>query len=114
MALCRVGVGEGSIAERRAPLIGCPCHELRQIAEAAGVPVAPINTVGQALHNPLVKARGMQLELGGVPMLGSPLNLSLTPVSYREPPPLLGQHSDEIARSVGTDPAALRAAGAIR
>ena len=82
--------------------------------ETAGVPAAPINSIGKALHNPLVKARGMVVELGGVPMLGSPLNLSLTPVHYREPPPKLGQHSDEIARSVGTDPAALRAAGAIR
>ncbi len=85
-----------------------------EVFSAAGVPAAPINSVRQALHNPLVEARGLQIEIGGVPMLGSPLNLSLTPVHYREPPPLLGQHSDEIAHSVGADPAALRAAGAIR
>jgi len=84
------------------------------VFEAAGVPVAPINSIGKALNNPLVQSRGMRLEIGGVPMLGSPLNLSLTPVSYREPPPRLGQHSDEIVRSVGSDPDALRAAGAIR
>jgi crotonobetainyl-CoA:carnitine CoA-transferase CaiB-like acyl-CoA transferase len=84
------------------------------VFEAAGVPAAPINSIGQALRNPLVKARGMVVEIGGVPVLGSPLNLSLTPVHYSEPPPRLGQHSDEIVRGVGADPAALRAAGAIR
>jgi crotonobetainyl-CoA:carnitine CoA-transferase CaiB-like acyl-CoA transferase len=81
---------------------------------AAGVPAAPINSVRQALHDPLVASRGMQIEIGGVPMVGSPLNLSVTPVVYREPPPQLGQHSDEIARGVGIDPAELRAVGAIR
>ena len=47
------------------------------VFDAAGVPAAPINSIGKALHNPLVKARGMVVELDGVPMLGSPLNLSL-------------------------------------
>jgi len=91
-----------------------PVSHWLTVFEAAGVPAAPINSIGQALRNPLVKARGMVVEIGGVPVLGSPLNLSLTPVHYREPPPLLGQHSDEIVRGVGADPAALRAAGAIR
>lgn len=81
--------------------------------KAAGVPAAPINSVRQALEDPLVQARGMRMQIEGVPMIASPLNLSLTPVSYRQPPPHLGQHSDEIARSVGVDPAPLRAAGAI-
>ena len=84
------------------------------VFEAAGVPAAPINSVRQALNNPLVESRGMRIEIGGVPMVGSPLNLSLTPVTYREPPPRLGQHSDEIARKVGIDSVALRATGAIR
>jgi len=91
-----------------------PINHWLELFRQAGVPAAPINSVGQALDNPLVKARGMQIEIEGVPMVGSPLNLSLTPVVYREPPPLLGQHSDEIVRRIGLDPAALRAAGAIR
>jgi crotonobetainyl-CoA:carnitine CoA-transferase CaiB-like acyl-CoA transferase len=81
---------------------------------AAGVPAAPINSIRKAINDPLVDSRGMRLEIGGVPMLGSPLNLSLTPVAYREPPPKLGQHSDEITRAVGLDPAGLRALDAIR
>jgi crotonobetainyl-CoA:carnitine CoA-transferase CaiB-like acyl-CoA transferase len=102
------------------------CRELAQVFEtrtvgdwlelfkAAGVPAAPINSVQQALHDPLVASRGMSIEIGGVPMIGNPLNLSRTPVNYREPPPRLGQHSDEIARQLGCDPEALRAAGAMR
>jgi len=82
--------------------------------ELAGVPAAPINTVKQALDLPLVQDRGMQIELGGVPMIGSPLKLSLTPVVYHDAPPRLGQHSDEIVSRIGGDPAALRAAGVIR
>ena len=43
----------------------------------------------------------MRVELqhpvaGAVPLVGSPLRLSDTPVEYRLPPPLLGQHTDEV------------------
>jgi crotonobetainyl-CoA:carnitine CoA-transferase CaiB-like acyl-CoA transferase len=80
----------------------------------AGVPAAPINTVKQALAQPSARDRGMCIEIDGVPMVGSPLKLSLTPVTYRQAPPQLGEDGDEIARSVGCDPDALRAAGAMR
>lgn len=91
-----------------------PTQHWLDLFTAAGVPAAPIRSVSQALHAPLTEARGMTLTLGGVPMVASPLNLSATPVDYRDPPPKLGQHSDEIVRRVGGDPVALRAAGAIR
>ena len=91
-----------------------PTQHWLDLFTAAGVPAAPIRSVSQALHAPLTEARGMTLTLGGVPMVASPLNLSATPVHYRDPPPKLGQHSDEIVRRVGGDPVALRAAGAIR
>lgn len=91
-----------------------PLQHWLDLFTAAGVPAAPIRSVAQALHAPLTEARGMTLTLGGVPMVASPLNLSATPVDYRDPPPKLGQHSDEIVRRAGCDPDALRAAGAIR
>jgi crotonobetainyl-CoA:carnitine CoA-transferase CaiB-like acyl-CoA transferase len=31
-----------------------------------------------------------------VPLIGSPLKLSATPVSYRRSPPTLGEHTDEV------------------
>lgn len=81
--------------------------------EQAGVPAAPINSVKQALEHRSAQDRGMTIEVGGVPMVGSPLKLSLTPVVYAQAPPRLGEHNDEIIRSVGGDPEALRASGAI-
>ena len=68
----------------------------------------------QALQDPLAQARGLVVELRGVPMVASPLRLSRTPVAYRLPPPRLGEHSDEIAARVGVDPATLRDSGAMR
>lgn len=81
---------------------------------ASGVPAAPINSVTQALQHPVAEARGMRIALEGMPLVGSPLHLSDSPVDYRRAPPRLGQHSDEIAVQHGFDPAALRAQGAIR
>jgi crotonobetainyl-CoA:carnitine CoA-transferase CaiB-like acyl-CoA transferase len=80
---------------------------------AAGIPAAAINTVQDALDNPITQSRGLVIDLEGVPMIASPLRLSQTPVRYTLPPPALGQHSDEIVRAAGLDPDALRAAGAI-
>jgi crotonobetainyl-CoA:carnitine CoA-transferase CaiB-like acyl-CoA transferase len=68
--------------------------------EAAGVPCGPINTIDQVFEDPQVKHREMKLEvrhpLGTVPMVRNPIRLSATPVEYGIPPPMLGQHTDEI------------------
>lgn len=80
----------------------------------AGVPAAPINGVRAALEHPVAAARGMRVEIDGIPMVGSPIRLSGSPPRLERAPPRLGQHSDEIARGFGFDPAVLRAQGAIR
>ncbi len=90
------------------------CGHWLALFAAAGVPVAAINSVRQALDHPVAQARGMRIEIDGVPMLGSPLKLSASPTVLERAPPSLGQHSDEIAAAFGFDPGALRAAGAIR
>lgn len=90
--------------------------------EEAGVPCGPINTVAQAFADPQVQARGMQISLphplaGNVPLMGSPMKFSATPIEHKLAPPVLGQHADEILEQVlGLGPdarAKLRAAGAI-
>mgnify|MGYP006280758105 CR=1 FL=1 len=90
--------------------------------ETAGVPCGPINTVAQAFANPQVQARGMQIRLphplaGEVPLMGSPMKFSGTPIEHQLPPPVLGQHADEILEKVlgmdAAERARLRSAGAI-
>ena len=91
--------------------------------EAAGVPCAPVNTIDQVFADPQVEARGMQIRmphpLAGeeVRLVGSPIGLSRTPVSYRRAPPTLGQHTDEVLAEVlalsESERAALRDEGVI-
>jgi len=82
-----------------------PCSAwLRQFADA-GVPAAPINGVPEALNDAQTHARGLivQLEhpvLGTVRSIANPILFSATPVSYRLPPPLLGEHTREILLSL--------------
>jgi formyl-CoA transferase len=89
---------------------------------AAGVPSGSINSVEQVFADPQVLAREMVVEIehptaGALRMAGIPYAMSGTPSSVRLPPPLLGQHTDEILRErLGLSPeriAALRERGAV-
>ena len=73
---------------------------------AAEIPAGPINTVAEALHDKQTRGRGLivQLEhptIGTAKSLANPIRFSSTPVSYRLPPPLLGEHTGQILRSLG-------------
>ncbi|MBA4330297.1 MAG: CoA transferase [Polaromonas sp.] len=69
--------------------------------EAAGVPCGPINRIDEVFADPQVIARGLQISLphtlaGQVPLVANPIRLSGSPVAYRRPPPLLGEHTQEV------------------
>jgi formyl-CoA transferase/CoA:oxalate CoA-transferase len=79
---------------------------------AADIPCGPINEVDETLNDPHLQARGMIVELehpsvGPVRSLGNPVHLGSTPVSYRLPPPALGQHTAEILESLGYEAAGI-------
>jgi len=65
----------------------------------AGVPVAPLLNVAQAVEHPQTRARNMLIEAGGVRMVGNPIKIS----GYEDPPtrvgaPTLDQHGDALRR----------------
>ncbi len=92
------------------------------LLESAGVPNGPINNIAQVFEEPQVKARGVKIELehtaaGKLPLVASPMRFSGTPLEYCLPPPLLGEHTDEVLKELlgksGAEIARLRAAGVL-
>jgi crotonobetainyl-CoA:carnitine CoA-transferase CaiB-like acyl-CoA transferase len=91
--------------------------------EEMKVGCGPINTVREAFDDPQIKARNAVVRMphpataDGVDVIANPVRLSETPADYRLPPPLLGQHTDEIlSERLGLDEAklaALRESGVI-
>jgi crotonobetainyl-CoA:carnitine CoA-transferase CaiB-like acyl-CoA transferase len=82
--------------------------------EAAGIPAAPVNSMREAVFGELASARGLRIDAGGVPVLRSPLRFSHTPIDQYRRPPQLGEDAEAVCARYGVDPAALRAAGAMR
>ena len=83
----------------------------------------PINTLEQVFADPHVQARGVVVNMPhaatpeGVRVIANPVRLSETPPDYRRPPPVLGQHTEEVlGEMLGYDSArvaALRDSGVI-
>jgi crotonobetainyl-CoA:carnitine CoA-transferase CaiB-like acyl-CoA transferase len=93
-----------------------------KLLDDAGVANGPINTIKEVFEEPQVIARGMKFELphaaaGKVSLVASPMKFSGTPLTHDIPPPVVGQHTDEILRTVlkksDAEIAALKAAGAV-
>jgi formyl-CoA transferase len=77
---------------------------LREIT-AAGIPCGPVQTIDQVFADPQVLARDMVWTVphptaGEIRLVGSPLKLSEMPATYRDPPPLLGEHTNEVLTSL--------------
>ena len=77
-----------------------------EVIGSAGVPCGPINQVSQVLDDPQVLARNMVVsvphpQIADLKMPGSPLKLADTPPDVRLPPPLLGQHNEEVLGELG-------------
>ena len=66
------------------------------------VPSGPVNTMDKVFDMEQIQTRGMQIQMdhplssGKIDLVGSPIKLSETPASYDNPPPICGEHTQEI------------------
>jgi crotonobetainyl-CoA:carnitine CoA-transferase CaiB-like acyl-CoA transferase len=93
-----------------------PAVEWFEKLEAAGVPAGPINSVGQALADVQAQHRGMVRSIAGMPLVGSPVRIDGHRADADLPPPGLGEHTNEVLRSLGLtseELQRLRAAGVV-
>ena len=81
--------------------------DLLAACEGAGVPAGPINNMAEVFADPQTVARGMRLDMDGVPGVRSPFTFSGAELALGQPAPRLGEHQDVVTgRLGGADPAA--------
>ncbi|BFZ01364.1 hypothetical protein BsWGS_04403 [Bradybaena similaris] len=75
------------------------------VFEDSGIPYGPINTTGQVFSDPQVQHNGMIQEMlhptiGKIRVAGPAVRYSETKTVDPTPPPLLGQHTDEVLKGL--------------
>ncbi|MWB76998.1 CoA transferase [Pseudooceanicola sp. 216_PA32_1] len=85
--------------DRLIPQIQAAClafsrAELLAACEAQGVPAGPINRMEDVFADPQVIARGMQVDLDGIPGVRAPLRFSDAELKLDHPSPRLGEHNE--------------------
>jgi crotonobetainyl-CoA:carnitine CoA-transferase CaiB-like acyl-CoA transferase len=73
--------------------------------ESLSIGCGPINRLGEVFADPQIAARGVVLEMphgsgATVKVIANPVRLSETPADYRIPPPILGEHTDEVLQGL--------------
>jgi crotonobetainyl-CoA:carnitine CoA-transferase CaiB-like acyl-CoA transferase len=76
--------------------------ELRE----SGFPCGPVNGIDEVFNDPQLLHRDMLVtmdhpKIGEIKQIGAPLKFSETPCSLGLPPPMLGQHTDEVLKLIG-------------
>jgi crotonobetainyl-CoA:carnitine CoA-transferase CaiB-like acyl-CoA transferase len=101
---------------------GRPAQHWLDVLDAADVPISPVNDISEALADPQVQHRGLQVSMphpafGELPTLRYPIRMSETPVERYDAPPELGADTDDVLRSLlglsAQDVAELRAGDVI-
>ncbi|MBZ0128884.1 MAG: CoA transferase [Rhodobacteraceae bacterium] len=70
--------------------------DLLAACEAGGIPAGPINDLKDVFNDPQIIARGLKLEIDGVPSVRSPMLFSGAEMNLSKPSPKLGEHNDEV------------------
>ena len=75
--------------------------------EKINVPCGPVNNVDEVFADLQVKARGIEIAMNHpaagtepVHFMACPMAMSATPPTYRNPPPMLGQHTDAVLEEI--------------
>lgn len=77
-----------------------------ELFHASDVPCGPVNTMDKAFEMDQVKARDMVIHMKhslrdqDIDLVGNPIKMSETPVRYNLPPPVCGEHTDDILRKI--------------
>ncbi|KAL2871041.1 succinyl-CoA:3-ketoacid-coenzyme A transferase 1 mitochondrial precursor [Aspergillus lucknowensis] len=83
-----------------------PTAEWQKRFEGSGLPFAVVNDVKGTMEHEHVKARGMVQTIdhpscGPIKVISPPVKYSNADPSIRRPPPLLGEHTDEVLGEIG-------------
>lgn len=70
--------------------------DLLAACEKHGVPAGPINDMAEVFADPQIVARGMQVDLDGVPSVRLPVLFSDADITPQHASPKLGQHQDTL------------------
>ena len=102
----RVQNRDGLIALLKSIFVTRSASEWLSLLEQAEIPCGPINNFEQVFSMPTVQEREMLVKMnhptiGELPLVGSPLKMSDTPVEYRLHPPLMGEHTEDVLRELG-------------
>ncbi|KZY35904.1 CoA-transferase, partial [Roseovarius sp. HI0049] len=87
----RVANREAMVAALTARTLTFSKADLLAACEADGIPAGPINDLSEVFDDPQVKARGMQVELDGVPGVRGPFRFSDADLALERASPKLGE-----------------------
>jgi crotonobetainyl-CoA:carnitine CoA-transferase CaiB-like acyl-CoA transferase len=90
-----------------------PTRVLNELLDQVGVPCAPVNTLDHVLTDPQTLARDMVVDIPHplipeLKLLGLAIKLSASAGDVRLPPPLKGQHTEEVLNDLGYNKADIR------
>ena len=102
----RLGNREGLAADLEKTFLTQDRDHWVSLLLKAGVPAGPISDYAEVFASDHARAREMKMTVahpveGAVPNIGFPVKLMGTPQQIRRPPPLLGEHNDEIFAELG-------------
>ncbi len=82
-----------------------PVSEWLSVLRNAGLPCGPINDVAAVFDHPQIQPRELILEVehpkaGPIRLTGFPYKFAKTPAELHYPPPLLGEHTEEVLTEI--------------